>query len=837
VTIVSPPVPTALPTLRVVPEPDTAGQKTGEDDFSEGVTRGPDHRLAPGILAEIFLFTVALSASVGVARLIQGGLGHGVVLPIFASVLAGGLVCSLVSRIGLPILLAAVLGAAAAALVTVWAVVPGATWAGVPTFTTAHALSADIRTARAVMGSRRTPVPNVPGVILIASISAGLVCVAARTSWEVTRRYRWPLLITLVPTFGMFCYSAPLSARIDRSQTTIFFLVTVLAFLAASDASGRTMRPVGTHDRVRSVFGTFLPTIASSAIALLVLVLAAGALSGTVPVAFPWWDHPGSPSSSGLATGPNPGHASNVSALSLVANLQGAETTASSVKMFVATTAVPTYWEVGILDRFDGTKWVPGADEKAALSGSNQVHVPAEPLLPPTGSVFISRIQIQGYSGRLLPAPPGAQAIPNGIQAFQIHDGLGVVVPSLSVPGETYQVVAPLPSIPALSSGPTSLQQIYADLGGSSSLYLGLPGGIPSEIGVLAHQIVAGATTPLEEAQDLVNYFHNGSFTYTLDPPAVPGGVNPLIWFLNNRAGYCQQYAGAYGVLARELRLPVRLAIGFNAGEPVSAQDPHQYEVTGADAHVWPEVYLGSQLGWVSFEPTPSPANGEPNGSGVVNARTIPSGKGSGVNPAKRITKPISKVRIPLPQTPNSVAPVAPVRHAKRHAPLPAGAIFGSILVVLAVVGGVAFWRRSKRYVRPVLSLGGRNSSDPDHVVLRSWMRASSALGRAGFQRSQWSTPAAHAASVREAILAGDEGTLKRGETGAALGIATYGYSELADLAELACYCPGRCTGRDARHAEQEAWRIERALRNSGMFRWFPTPPPKNQAPLHATSR
>jgi hypothetical protein len=125
-----------------------------------------------------------------------------------------------------------------------------------------------------------------------------------------------------------------------------------------------------------------------------------------------------------------------------------------------------------------------------------------------------------------------------------------------------------------------------------------------------------------------------------------------------------------------------------------------------------------------------------------------------------------------------------------------------------------------------VLGFGNR-SSDPDEVVLRAWLRASSALGRAGFQRSQWVTPAAHAASIRAAILDRSGGSLNRGESTAAVGVATYGYTELSELAELACYCPGRCTSRDARHAEQEAWRIERALRNSGLFRWFPTPPPK----------
>jgi hypothetical protein len=492
--------------------------------------------------------------------------------------------------------------------------------------------------------------------------------------------------------------------------------------------------------------------------------------------------------------------------------------------MFLATSAVPTYWEVGILNRFDGTKWLPGADESAALSGAANVPTPPEPALPPDSTTFISLIEVQNYSGRLLPAPPGAQALQIRVPSVRISDGLGVVIPSLIASGDSYDVVAPVPSVPSVSSGPQTLSQIYAGLGASSNQYLGLPSGIPSQIKSIASSIVAGAKTPLQEAQLLVDFFHNGSFVYTLSPPATPAGENPLVWFLDSRAGFCQQFAGAFGVLAREIGLPVRLAIGFTTGVPVSKNDPHQYQVTGADAHVWPEVYLGAQLGWVSFEPTPSPPDGQPNGVGIVNSRSLKSGKGPSTS--STVPKRVNKVKIPLPHTPSPVQPVAAVHHAKRSAPLPAGAIVGGIFVVLAAIVGLAFWRRSKRYVRPVMGFGNR-SSDPDEVVLRAWSRASSALGRAGFQRSQWSTPAAHAASIREAILSGSGGSLNRGESTAAVGVATYGYTELSELAELACYCPGHCTSRDARHAEQEAWRIERALRNSGMFRWFPTPPPK----------
>ena len=831
-TVLSPPTPSSLPTLRVDPEPDAAAsnQKTTELHVAAGDKR----RLSStGIVTELCLFSVTLAASLAVARLVDGGLGHRVVLPILVSILTGAVTSGLASRRGLPVTVSTLIGIVVVLLTTVWTIAPGPTWFGIPTATTAHAIAAEIRHARAVMGSNRTPVPGVPGVILIVSLSAGLVSVAARSLWEISRRRpRWPLLFALLPAFGMFCYSAPLSARIDRPQTAIFFLLTCLAFLVASDSSGPTLRPSGGSAQVRSVLGTYLPMLASTITALLVLILAAGALSGTVPVAFPWWDHPGS-APPGTADTKGGGHVAGVTAVAMVANLRAAETTSSAVKMFLATTAVPTYWELGILNRFDGTQWLPGADEEDVLRGDDSGPIPPTPALPDSESTFISSIDIQGYSGRLLPAPPGTIAITSApkaisIESVRISDALGVVIPSLDSQGENYEVVSPVESLPALSTGPESLDDIYADLGGSANQYLGLPADVPGGIKSIAQTIVAGATTPLQQAQALVNYFHNGTFVYTLSPPPVPAGENPITWFLDSRAGYCQQFAGAFGVLAREIGLPVRLAIGFTTGLPVSKEDPHQYEVTGADAHVWPQVYLGSELGWVSFEPTPSPPNGEPSGGGIVNARALTGPKGPTTPPTLPKTK--TKTRIPLPSTPKGSQSSSAAHHVKPRAPLPAGAIVGGIVAVLVAIGGFVYWRRSKRYVRPVLGKGNRNSTDPDEIVLRSWLRASSALGRAGFQRSQWVTPAAHAASVRSAIQDGTAGTQKRGESTAALGVATYGYTELAEMAELACYYPGRCTSRDARHAEQEAWRIERALRNSGMFGWFPTPPQRRAA-------
>ncbi|MGO9341566.1 MAG: transglutaminase domain-containing protein [Acidimicrobiales bacterium] len=821
---------TPLPSLRT-------GQELpgGVAGASEAGGVAPRSRLGIGLInrpvtsavTETALITAAFSASIGVARLIEGGLGHAVIVPMAVTVIAGGLVTALCSRRGLPLLVATLLGVIASCLAVLWTVVPGATRFGFPTVTTFHVISNEIHRARAVMGSHRTPVPDVGGVVLIASFSAGIVCVAARALFELSRRNMrgWPRLAALLPTFGMLCYSAPLSARIDRPQITVLYLASALIFVVAADSGGQTLAPSGPYNRVRGALATYLPSAAAGGAALLVSLIAAAALAGTVPLAFPWWNQ--TPGIGGLP-GRGAGH-NQVTALSMIANLQGDETASANVQMFEATSPVPTYWQVGLLTVFDEAKgqWSPGPEEAEALDGK-AVATPPIPLLPSaeTYGTFISSVTIQNFSGRLVPAPPLAilPTVNSPIQTIRIADGIGVSLSSPVTSGKSYQIVAGVSHIPSIASGPSSVADIYAGLQDAGPEYLALPSGIPSQVKAIAEQVVTGARahTPLEQVQALVNYFRSGSFTYSLYPPPVPKGQNSLIYFLiQSRVGFCQQFAGAFGVLARELGIPVRLAVGFTPGHTVQ-KGGQEYEVTGSDAHVWPEVYMGASLGWISVDPTPSPANGEQTASGVVNYRPL-TGRGQKGRTTTSTSLPNKdKSKLPLPPNPSPSTRTAG-HGAHRSAPLPAGLILAGVVLVLAALGGLFAYRRSKRSVR----YGGyfaRGSSDPDLVVLYAWSRAASALGRAGYRRPMWETPSAHAAAVRAAVMDGATGA-KRPDSAAALGAATYGYTELAELAELACYCPGRCTSRDARHAEQEAWRIERALRSSGMFRRFPGPP------------
>ena len=97
-----------------------------------------------------------------------------------------------------------------------------------------------------------------------------------------------------------------------------------------------------------------------------------------------------------------------------------------------------------------------------------------------------------------------------------------------------------------------------------------------------------------------------------------------LNFLTQTKAGFCQQYATAMAVLVRELGLPARIAVGYQAG---TLQDDGTYLVQSKDAHAWVEVFFEG-YGWLQFEPTPGHGthpNAEP---------------GTYLNPVKSSTNP-----------------------------------------------------------------------------------------------------------------------------------------------------------------------------------------------------
>jgi hypothetical protein len=116
----------------------------------------------------------------------------------------------------------------------------------------------------------------------------------------------------------------------------------------------------------------------------------------------------------------------------------------------------------------------------------------------------------------------------------------------------------------------------------------------------LAQRLSAGARSEWDRVAGVERYLLGGRFRYTTRVPNP--GPQPLVDFLvRDRAGYCQQFAGAAALLLRLEGVPARVVAGFATGVQAA---PERYTVRDLDAHEWIEVYFPG-YGWVPFNPTP----------------------------------------------------------------------------------------------------------------------------------------------------------------------------------------------------------------------------------------
>lgn len=129
---------------------------------------------------------------------------------------------------------------------------------------------------------------------------------------------------------------------------------------------------------------------------------------------------------------------------------------------------------------------------------------------------------------------------------------------------------------------------------------LQLPALISPEISQLVTQLHGFDAAPHVFIQNVLNYFREQPFHYSLTPPLME--QHPLETFLfQTRTGFCSHYATAFTYLMRVAHIPARVVGGYQGGEynPVG----NFLEIRQADAHAWSEVWLNHR-GWVRIDPT-----------------------------------------------------------------------------------------------------------------------------------------------------------------------------------------------------------------------------------------
>ena len=122
----------------------------------------------------------------------------------------------------------------------------------------------------------------------------------------------------------------------------------------------------------------------------------------------------------------------------------------------------------------------------------------------------------------------------------------------------------------------------------------------------LAGRLRQASSDPQDMIDNVLDYFRENEFYYTLEPPLL--GRNPVDEFLfQTRKGYCEHYASAFVWLMRAAGIPARVVVGYQGGEynPLG----NYYIVRQSDAHAWAEVWMGKRAEadtgtWQRFDPT-----------------------------------------------------------------------------------------------------------------------------------------------------------------------------------------------------------------------------------------
>lgn len=327
----------------------------------------------------------------------------------------------------------------------------------------------------------------------------------------------------------------------------------------------------------------------ASAVRIALVAILAGVLGGGMLPTLAEGSFDGGPGGTG-GTG---------TALDPVAAMVGQLTRNEPIDLLRLTTPVadPGYLRAVTVDRYDNEAgWTtagpgdPGPlDEQLPVVHDQQV-----------ARTVTARVEAVGHDDRFLPMPvsPVEVRLDGGADDWRYDSITGTVVGSdATSEGRGYEVTAS-------EVRPTAEQLAQAEPlrpGALQERFLALPR-IDPQVVTLVGQLTAGTENGYAEVRAILDFLTDraNGFTYSLSTNPGTSG-DDLVDFLEERRGYCEQYAGAMAVMVREAGLPARVALGYTPGAP---QEDGSRLITSDDAHAWVEVYF-SGFGWVPFDPTP----------------------------------------------------------------------------------------------------------------------------------------------------------------------------------------------------------------------------------------
>lgn len=572
-----------------------------------------------------------------------------------------------------------------------------------------------------------TIVPPAPAEPVLLAGLGTLVWWAAGWSAEAALRSRTALLAAFPPALVLLAGTAAGVPRGSASQvwpSVAFVAVLVCQFAvhrAVSGAPGRGVVPRGRRLGAAAARGltTAVTVLAVPAVALVCVPILPGLASRP-------------PADPRTLLRP-PSHTRAVlDPLSLVS----AWVSGPPRRLFTVHTAVPVNLRWLVLDRYDGQQW--NSDAQYLPAGTAFPGAPGVASLRVTESVAVT-----GLPGSWLPAADRPVSIAGAAVRFDPASSMLATLDGEPAVGLSYQVTSDIPQ-PSLGQ----LQNAVPGAGAALTAQWALPAGLSAAVADFGTRAMAGAVSPYQQLL-LLQQRLLGDFRY--DPHAPPGESYGSLWYFvtKHRVGGQGAFATLFAVLARRAGFASRIAIGFLPGRRLA---PGVYQVTTADALVWPEAYL-TGLGWVPFYPLPGPRSA--HSSAAVRPLGQP-GRISGLN---------QKVSRSRPQGLGGGQHRPGVPRAGRAAGPGALAVVVVVAgLVLAVGAGyLAFAAIGRARVRR----RWRRGTDPRARVAGAWQDALSRLAAAGGQAVFSLTPEEVVARAAEVV-----GAPAREPVGALAGLA-----------------------------------------------------------------
>ena len=247
---------------------------------------------------------------------------------------------------------------------------------------------------------------------------------------------------------------------------------------------------------------------------------------------------------------------------------------------------VASYWRGSTLDEYDGGGWLPSVTRVTLVNEGQGEFAFQDSARSGRGR--------QWYSQTYYLEVDQPYAIFTGYNPGRLY--LSTSSQTSLYRGTVYRAVSPLPRL-----SPGQLRRDMVDPTDLSNL--ALPP-MSERSAALARSIVQGASTDYDKAARLEQFFlRNYSYDLSVEP-LTPGRDAVDVFLFEQQAGYCAQFATAMAVMARQVGLPARVAMGYVPG--IYDQMAGAYTVRAGDAHAWVEIHFRNS-GWVAFDPTPGP--------------------------------------------------------------------------------------------------------------------------------------------------------------------------------------------------------------------------------------